>query len=82
MTIEESDRILHETRHAGLLEVTIEGFVPISIQGEGKSLRVLVDEVFSLLRGEPIISGLNNNPWFLLSYDKHAGTLVVERKED
>jgi len=82
MTVEESDRILQETLHVGLLEVTIEGFVPNLIHGEGKSLRVLVDEVFSWIRGEPIISGLNNNPWVLVSYDKDVGTLVVGRKEE
>ena len=81
MTVEESDRILHETCHVGLLRITIEGFVSTLINGEGKSLRVLVDEVFSWIRGEPIIPGLDN-PWLLVNYDKDADTLVIGRKEE
>jgi len=80
MTQEESDKILDETGHIGLLTVTIENMGTMRIDAIGEPLRMLASQVACFKGRETISSGVGKNPWLLVSYSKDDGILVVKKK--
>ena len=80
MSHEESDRILNETTHVGWIEVTIEGMGTAKMDAVEEPLRTLASRVACFKLRQKVVTGMDNNPWLLVCYDKEAGILVVKKK--
>jgi len=52
----------------------------MKVEAIGEPLRLLASQVACFKSGQIMISGVNNNPWLLVNYDKDAGELIVKKK--
>ena len=92
MTKQDSDRILDETVHYGVLNVVIHYDGPEggtrAIDAGGKSLREIASNVAVANRAEGtgatngLGTGIGNNLFKLIKYDRDAGTLHVKMETD